>query len=328
MNTIYFLSPDDNRPVGGIKILYRHVDILNANGYQAAIVHKKKNFRCTWFDNQTRVEYHSRIQPDRFDFIVIPEVFGPRLADVFPGTKKIIFNQNAYYTFIGYPTDPQDLTTAYHSPDLLRVLVVSEDSRTYLTHVFPELKIVRVHNSVDAEVFRFRELADKKLAISFMGRKHREDAVQVLNILKFRNVLQDVNVVSIEDKTEREVAELLGDSLVFMSFGYPEGCPAPPLEAMLSGCLVVGYHGNGGREFFDPAWSWPVEPGNIVGFADAVETILHTFRTTPSSLQSRTREARDFVCREYSKARETKDILEFWDDLMFEQGRDAIAETD
>lgn len=56
MNNLFFLSPDDNSPVGGIKVLYRHVDILNENGFQAAIVHTKKGFRCTWFENQTRVE--------------------------------------------------------------------------------------------------------------------------------------------------------------------------------------------------------------------------------------------------------------------------------
>ncbi|MBU0508953.1 glycosyltransferase [bacterium] len=327
MNTLYFICPDDNRPAGGIKVLYRHVDILNRNGYQAAIVHKKKEFRSTWFENQTRVELHSRIQPDRFDFVVIPEVFGPRLADVFPGTKKIIFNRNAYDTFIGYSLDPRDLTTAYHHPDLVRVLVVSEGSRRYLTRVFPDLNVQRIHGSVDASLFPFRELTDKKPLISFWGREHREDAVQVVSILKFRGVLDELDAVSIEDVSEREVAAVLERSLIFLSFGFRDDFPSRSLEAMLSGCLVVGYHGMGGRECFNPEWSWPIEAGDIINFATATEEIINTFHKSPHLLQEKARKARDFVTREYSRDREERDVLAFWDDLMFEHGRDAIAEA-
>ena len=36
---IYFFCPDLSNPMGGVHMLYRHVDILNANGFHAAIVH-------------------------------------------------------------------------------------------------------------------------------------------------------------------------------------------------------------------------------------------------------------------------------------------------
>ena len=314
MNNLLFLCPDDNNPIGGIKVLYRHVDILNRNGFQAAIVHRKKGFRCTWFDNQTRVEYHQRLNPDPFDFAVIPEIYGPRLAEEIPTAKKVIFNQNAYLTFKGYTFDPQDLLTAYRDPSVIAAMVVSEDSREYLSYIFPELKVSRVHISVDTAKFRFRKLADKRRRIAFMVRKHADDARQVINMLKFRGALSGWEITAIHDRTEKQVAEILEDSMIFLSFGYPEGCPAPPLEAMLCGCLVVGYHGYGGREYFSPEFSWPVDAGDVLQFARTVETILQTFRTDPNALQHKATTASEFVSREYFPGREGRDILQFWDE--------------
>jgi glycosyltransferase involved in cell wall biosynthesis len=326
MNAIYVLSPDDNRPVGGIKELYRHVDILNAHGYKATLVHRKKGFRCTWFENETRVDTMARISPDKFDFVVVPEVNGPQALDVFPETKKIIFNQNAHYTFLGYPLlDTADRTTAYRHPQLLAVLVVSEDNRDYLSYVFPELRVVRIHKGVDERRFPFRELPAKRPNICFMARRHPEDVRQVVNILKFRGVLEGMTVQRVDGKNEREVAEIFADSLMFVSFGHPKGLPAAPLEAMLAGCLVVGYHGMGGREYFLPEYTWPVPIGDTVGAARAVEEALGAWRRDPRAVQAKAVLARDFVRREYSLERETRDVRMFWDRLMMEQGRDVLA---
>ena len=39
---IYFFCPDLPHPLGGIKQTYRHVDVLNANGFDAWIVYRTK----------------------------------------------------------------------------------------------------------------------------------------------------------------------------------------------------------------------------------------------------------------------------------------------
>jgi len=50
---------------------------------------------------------------------------------------------------------------------------------------------------------------------------------------------------------EQQVAAELESSRVFLAFSDFEGCPVPPLEAALSGNVVVGYPGWGGREYWD-----------------------------------------------------------------------------
>jgi len=68
--SIYVFCPDLARPMGGVRMLYRHVDILNANGFDADIVHSSAGFRVDWFEHSTRVllEEYER-EPGRLKLI-------------------------------------------------------------------------------------------------------------------------------------------------------------------------------------------------------------------------------------------------------------------
>mgnify|MGYP001101356171 FL=1 len=58
MSPIYFICPDLNTPTGGIKQLYRQVDVLNKNGFKAYVVHGHRHFKVNWFKNETPVVWH------------------------------------------------------------------------------------------------------------------------------------------------------------------------------------------------------------------------------------------------------------------------------
>ncbi len=228
--------------------------------------------------------------------------------------------------FIGYSLDPRDLTTAYRDPNLLAVLVVSEDSRRHVSGIFPDLTVRRLHISTDIELFRFRPLTQKERQIAFMPRKNIEDARQVINILKFRGALKDWDVVPIEGLSHPQVAALLAESAIYFSFNHLEGCPLPPLEAMLAGCLVVGNHGNGAREYFKPEYSWPIAAGDIMGYVDAAETVLRLYREDLPLLQDKAARARAFVETEYAPEREERDVRECWRELLAARGPVARPE--
>jgi hypothetical protein len=53
--TLLYLCGSDNAPHGGVLVAYRHVAILNKAGIPAAVVHGVPNFRCTWFENSSKV---------------------------------------------------------------------------------------------------------------------------------------------------------------------------------------------------------------------------------------------------------------------------------
>jgi len=111
------------------------------------------------------------------------------------------------------------------------------------------------------------------------------------------------------------------DSLMFLSFGYPEGFSLPPAEAMSCGCIVAGYHGMGGREYFKPEFCFPVEMGDIIGFARTVSTVLRMYREEPETLTRMARMASDYIRQTYSLERERDDILQCWRFIMDQTGK-------
>jgi len=300
------------------------VDVLNRCGIDAAVLHQQPGFRCDWFANTTRVEYLPDVRLTGMDFLVIPEIYGPNIISLgeLPGigrhVKKVIFNQNCRYTFLGQSFESIrkpgfDLPYNQHE-EFIGAIVVSEDSRAYLQYVFPDLEIWRIHNAINTGEFRFS--ADKKRQICFMPRKHADDALQVLAILRLRNTMQDFDVVAIENRNETEVAGIMAESAFFLSFGYPEGCPLPPAEAMASGCLVVGYDGFGGREYFDRRFSYPVDVGDITGYAQTLESLIEEYRHNPAGLRNQARQASEFITSNYSPEKEQQDIVRIWTKIL------------
>ncbi len=323
MPHIYVLTPDNNKASGGVKILYRHVDVLNRSGFSASVLHAQSGFRCNWFDNITRVEYLADVTVRECDFLVIPEIYGPRTFDVTrlpqisPAARKVIFNQNCYYTFLGHSVASvlaAEFVLPYAIPqEYVATIVVSEDSQTYLRYAYPKATVFRIHNAI-GERFTYSEA--KQRQICFMPRKHPEDAVQVLGLLRARAALRDFQVVSIEGLDEAGVAAVMRDSMFFLSFGYPEGCPLPPAEAMASGCVVAGYDGLGGSEYFKPDFSFPVPIGDIIGFADSVERLIQTADKDPGRIRAWGNAASRFVRETYSSRREKDDIVGIWSQLL------------
>jgi hypothetical protein len=344
---VYYLCGDREAPAGGIKVIYRHVDLLNRNGIGAFVLHERPPFRCTWFENETpiaywlrtpaprpmfarRVERRLRPQPvarERIhlarppelalsddDVLVVPEGFGPRLAEIAPGIRKVIFNQNAYRTFHGYPPDIDSHSVPYRSPDVALTIVISEDNRRYLTSAFPDVEIRRIHYEYDPARFPFRD--NKRRIVSYMPRKNPFDAEQVLLLLRLSGSLNGWDVAAIDGLSERETAAVLGDSSVFLSFGHPEGCPLPPAEAMLSGAIVVGYHGMGGREYFRDEFAYPIDVGDIRAFAETAASVLRRFDTEPEVLAGQAQAACRFIRETYTAEREERELLEVWGELL------------
>ena len=79
--------------------------------------------------------------------------------------------------------------------------------------------------------------------------------------------------------THAQVAERLRASRIYLAFTHQEGFGLPAAEAMACGNYVIGNHGQAGREFFDSAFSMPIETGNMLGFARAVEAAVENERS-------------------------------------------------
>jgi hypothetical protein len=329
---IYILSPDSDIPCGGIKQLYRHADVLNNNGFEAFIIHAKENFRCTWFENNTRISYLTNAVVRKSDYLVVPEIYGELLSEhkEVGGTVKeleelinfsentVIFNQGCYLTFKGYSMAENNINPFMIKNSVIAVMVVSEDSKQYMHYAFPRIKVFRVHNSINSKLFFYQH--EKKKQICFMTRRLQDDIIQVINILKYRDALGGFKLIPIENRTEREVAEIMKESLIFLSFSYQEGCPLPPMEAMACGCLVIGYDGRGGREYFGKEFSYAIEGGDIINFARTVEEIIIRRNKNNDTFDRERQEASEYIKKNYSMEREAEDILRCWTQIITEYG--------
>lgn len=54
---LFFWVPDDSTPRGGIKQIYRHVEILERAGIEACVLHTQRGFTSDWFEHRARMAY-------------------------------------------------------------------------------------------------------------------------------------------------------------------------------------------------------------------------------------------------------------------------------
>lgn len=344
---IYFFAPDWNGPSGGIKQIYRHVDILNSIGWDARILHKKKHFHVNWFPNHTPVSYigHSFLESiykeepltktlekvnvdsslyeiengqwksvrlTQEDILVLPEYFGSQLNSFGKGVKKVVFNQNTHYCLRNF-TAADTLSHIYNSPEVLGVVVVSEHNKDYMQYAFPKANVFRVITGIDKNVFVSN--TNKKNQIAYMPRKLSEEVQQVITLLRLRG-LKDWEFISIDNVNEAAAAKIMSESFMFLSFSTQEGIGLPPIEAAFSGCLLVGYTGNAGDEYFKSEWSYPIRQGDTLMFAKTVEKILKNAETDRSFYEEKVRNLSSYVKEKYSLEQERETVITAWKTIL------------
>ncbi len=292
-----------------MRAIYRAVDLLNDAGMDAAVLHTRSGFRCTWFENQTRVE-HPPVTVGGHDVLVVPEAFTPTdVARLAPGVPKVVFNQNAYRTFRSATRRNGRVvaTTADH-PDVAAVLVVSEDNRALLERALPRSRVVRLHHWIDASVFHPGP-AGREHRIVAMPRKRPAEFRLLIDLLHASDALADWEVVTLEGRPEAEVAAELRRAALFVALGREEGFGLPVAEALASGCPVVGFHGMGGRELFGSEYAVAIEDGDVGALATWIERFVAEYEDCRSAWERRGAAAIDYVRSDYSRERATADLV-------------------
>lgn len=281
---LVYLCPAVRKPVGGVKVIYAHAKLANAllpPQHEACVLHPN-TWRHTdpWFDNgvpQMRQRFKWRWvgKPSWSDLrgvfsaeqhrVVLPELwarkYGRQLAEA--GVPYAIYVQNGYFINKG---DAAELDAAYAGATC--VLGVSDDTLSCVRTAFPFThdKLLRVHVAVDAQ--RFRPATDKTNTITYMPRKLPDHVDRVLFFLRHQ-LPSHWSLQALQGLSETQVAEALARSKVFLSFSHFEGLGLPPLEAAFSGNRVVGYTGEGGKEYWQPPVFEEVHQGDILGMVRA-----------------------------------------------------------
>lgn len=311
--TVYFLTPDHDVPSGGIRVIYRHVDLLNAAGIAAFVLHRASGFRCSWFEHETKVTDFGSAVIRRGDLLVVSELDVDLLAQLPPAIRYVVFNQNSHLT---WKRAPDDMVRLYSShPGLAGVVTVSGHNREMLACAFRGSPVHRVHLGIDPALFHPGRRA-RAPRIAYMPRRGRDDARQVLQILRSRGALEGWEVVPFDGLSHAEVAEQLRTTRIFLAFTHQEGFGLPAVEAMACGNYVIGNHGFAGREFFRPSYSKAIEAGDIMGFVRAVEEAVSREKLDPGWCAARGRLASKFIQAHYAPAREREDVTRLYREFL------------
>jgi glycosyltransferase involved in cell wall biosynthesis len=205
-------------------------------------------------------------------------------------TRYIVLNQGLNASLVSdFKQNTYPVTKLIYQ-GAMGVIANSKHTRESIIELF-ELNPSKVHLykiHID-EIFKPLK---KSNIVSYMPRKNRAFGCFVVNYLcgKYTNV----EFVAIDNMSRPEVAEVLGRSKIFLSFGGPEGFGMPPLEAALAGCKVIGFDGGGGEEFFNmPIFS-------KIPFYDHMEFIKVAERYVKSEAELNFEEQRLRLKDEYS----------------------------
>jgi glycosyltransferase involved in cell wall biosynthesis len=255
------------------------VQALNEMGVNAWVLHPKSNFKCTWFEHNTPTWNSPTISTD--DHLIIPEV------DVLALSGLLIKNQIKFSIFVqGGGIHRGNTAHAIKMVNMVYqksqcVLAISDEIKELIATYFPNTanKIIRVLPTVPRKLFALESWQNKENLITYMPRKNAAHAESVIVALASR-LPSNWRIQAIENASESEVAAWFNKSRIFLTFSTPEGFGLPPLEAALSGNFVIGYHGNGGKEYWQPPVFHEIYPYDIKSFVAGIISRINALEKT------------------------------------------------
>jgi glycosyltransferase involved in cell wall biosynthesis len=301
---ILYLSKHFGYPLGGVRIAHHHVAMLNRNGFDATIV-LVDGKRDSFFEADIPIDV---LTPDfrlrASDIVVIPEPWGDQMKRLarFP-IRRLMFCQNHFYLFHGLGPGRSFEDRGVHG-----VFCCSEVISDYISRVFGLPEVPIIHNGIDHTLFK---PGVKKRQIALMPRKMRLETNFIYETFaRMHPRLADIPYVVIDGMSEDQVAEHLAESAVFLAMSRMEGFGLPPIEAMASGCIVVGFKGDGGRSFATPEngiWCTAED------WFSAADGLAHAIDLFDSGEGESYMQAGIETASQYTLQRMERDVVAFWD---------------
>ncbi|MGR3504374.1 MAG: glycosyltransferase family 4 protein [Paracoccaceae bacterium] len=336
----YFLCPDSPQPSGGIAVIYDIVATLVKKGVSAAVLHGASSGSYqnndvavpSFFNRQydiARMRFEGRralfLTPLRLaaqalksgplkyvdilegDCIVVPEIMCVAAMAAFPKQRIVVLVQNQlafreiYFESLKHGFDIRNRVDCFIGVSqscLDEFELLGLDSTLFL------------HVSMKPEEFPFKK--NKKKIISFMPRKRLTEARLIVDALQSRGSLKDFQFLPLDNMPRYKISEVLQRSVIFISLQRNESIGFPAAEAMAAGCIVVGYTGLGGREYFTTKTGIPVTEDDTLALVKAVEDIVAEYNEAPERLDNLRHCASVYINARYSSAQFEDSVLRVW----------------
>lgn len=343
MRTMIFLPPLP-RMTGGLQVLLQVGGLLAAAGFEVGFVTRE---RAAWMESMPggvplglwRGGDAPLDDPLGHDDIwLVPEGWPHALLPgLRAGARTVVYVQNWAYLLSEWPAElhPAKLPVDW--------LAVSRPVGWHVERVTGrEAELLRP--GIDTGLFCADEDSPAGYArgprICWMPRKNKALARQIREIVtawRARRGAEQPEWVEIQNMTQTEVAQTMRGCSIFLSTGFPEGCPLPPLEAMASGCVGVGFSGFGGWDYMRvrdeagqgrlPQWLDPVlrtggehrsgnglwvSDGDVMGAALALDEALG-LAAQGGEVWQKLRQGARGTAELYSREIQRQRVLELWE---------------
>lgn len=308
---ILYECRDISKPSGGVRRLYRHVEILASHGVDAWILHHAPGFRVSWFSSAAPVVYWDR----RFTFssddvLVIPEGHTDVMTAMSGAVcERVVIALNWANIYRDLPVG-----TDWCDHGIRHVIAGSQYERDFIFRCMG-LDSAVLASGTDLDLFRDR--GGKTLQIAYMPRKNAEMFHLIACIFRSRyRQWAHVPFVPIDGVSHQDVARVMAASALFLATSFPEGLARPPLEAMASGCIVVGFAGHGSLEYMQHGVNcYRADDGDALAAAEYLDCALRALsdgRAEPMKAAARE------TATGYSLAREEQRVLDYWRHFLAE----------
>lgn len=244
---------------GGMRVLFRVADAIQAKGYDTKVLIPGKglypyenppNWKPDWFD--TNVEVVDDVSVVKSDDIVIMHEEAVWAFDVTMVNKPryIMINQGAQATFTSSNTSIARTKEIYNQA--LGTMVVSKYIEEFVSVCLkvPNDNIHNIGNVIDP-IFKKSNISDKVNNILVIDKSNTQTNKMILSMIQDCNPEWSIEVV--KNYSIQDMAAAMAKSKILLFFCSPtgEGLGLSPIEAGVSCCKVIGYSGTGGREYFN-----------------------------------------------------------------------------
>jgi hypothetical protein len=233
--------------------------------------------------------------------------------------RKVIFNKNLYHGFRALGLKGPD-TYPYLNPEVMAVFAVSDHNARHLRFAYPGIDVFRVYTSIRSDIFRYRSWAQKRPRIVTIA-KAAPQLLTIYHTLMSRAVAGLNNAsafewIFVEDRSEQEMAKLLGSAVAVVFASVEEGLPRFLLESLASGCVVIAFKTGALKECLPEYCRFDF--CDSIEAVSALERVLADFPSSAALYEPQIMQGVEIV-RAFTRERQVRSVIDAWDAIHSER---------
>jgi glycosyltransferase involved in cell wall biosynthesis len=312
---ILYFCPDLKVKSGGVRRLYRHVNILIRNGLPAAILHVKKDFALSDQPDVPVSYLEDRAVFQKNDIVVIPEGFPEVMLKLksLP-IRRFVIALSWSYIFSTLPD-----ATDWRAFNIERVMVVCPFIGDMISWSMG-LPVHLLDFAIDPALYHYRSEI-KKRKIAYIQHKARDiDAFRRLLAARNPDYVDKFEWTALNDLNEADYAAQIRASSIFLNLSTAEGLLNSCFEAMSAGCIVVGFNSVGGQTGLvgegNRQNSILAQNGDHVSLAYKIEPLFKDFLRNKNHKWKRIIQNGINKVAHHTPASEEKSVVNFWNNVI------------